>query len=295
MGSLGAVSVRPGLVVGGSAHGLFGMLLGLCRRSPVLPDFLPRPSVQPIHVDDLAELLLRAVSDPASSGRVLMAAGQPVLFVDFLRALSLQRSGMSQMAWVVPVVLARAALAVLSLLFGKRFAASRLDSLLLLPAMDARADLNEFGLRLRSLPSALTRSGTERRALLTEGYWLMRALVGKSPSRGTTRAYARILASFGVTAPLELPARLLGSPILLASLDSPAFRSNARQGNLAWRMNVAFRLTETDPALAGSFLFLPRNAGLIRACLGLAHSALRLFSCLAVTRFARRLVKEASL
>jgi len=38
-----------------SKRGLFGTLVKVVRRLPLLPTFLPAPKIQPIHVDDLAE------------------------------------------------------------------------------------------------------------------------------------------------------------------------------------------------------------------------------------------------
>ena len=52
---VGGWVVRPGQVYGGSESGLFGMLVGVVRRLPVLPMFVPVPKLQLIHVDDLAE------------------------------------------------------------------------------------------------------------------------------------------------------------------------------------------------------------------------------------------------
>jgi NADH dehydrogenase len=57
----GGSIVRPGLVYGGAPGGVFGQLCRLVQHSIFLPALIPSPRVQPIHVMDLAEGILRIV------------------------------------------------------------------------------------------------------------------------------------------------------------------------------------------------------------------------------------------
>ena len=50
--------VRPGQVYGGPEQALFGELVRIMHKLPVIPAFLPAPMVQPVHVDDLIAALL---------------------------------------------------------------------------------------------------------------------------------------------------------------------------------------------------------------------------------------------
>jgi hypothetical protein len=58
-------------------------------------------------------------------------------------------------------------------------------------------------------------------------------------------------------------------------------------------MNIAYRLAETDPALARSFLFVREDAGLVRACWGLIVAVWLEIGCRLLAKRARKLLQEA--
>ncbi|MFX5587086.1 hypothetical protein ABTE16_20295, partial [Acinetobacter baumannii] len=79
----------PGQVYGGAAMGLFGLLVNLVDRLPMLPAFMPAPLIQPVHVDDLALALLRIAQLPDATPEVhLIAQSQALSFTTFLRAIA---------------------------------------------------------------------------------------------------------------------------------------------------------------------------------------------------------------
>lgn len=67
--------IRPTMIYGGSDDRNMARLLALLRRSPVLPVPGGRHLHQPVHVDDLADLVLRAVNADVAVGRAYTAAG----------------------------------------------------------------------------------------------------------------------------------------------------------------------------------------------------------------------------
>ena len=253
---LGAVAIRPGQVYGGAERGLFGTLCGALRRLPFTPRLLPAPEVQPIHVDDLARAIVLAVARPDLRGRMLRVAGDPVPFDAFLGCIARDRLRCTRPPVPVPVAALRFALRLGRRLLGPRVDPGRLDSLLLLPAMDAGPDLAVLGIVPRELRDGMSRSGTPRRRLLLEGRAMARALLGRSwkiPDP-LLRRYVRMLAAHSLHGALALRPVLLGYPVLLASLDRPAARQSSRKGDLAWRMEAMCRLCEAEPRLAPAFL-----------------------------------------
>jgi len=277
---LNAIVVRPGLVIGGSETGLFGLLVTLVRRSPVLPDLLPRPVVQPVHVEDLALAMLAAIGRNDLGGRILGAAGDPIAFIDLLVGIARYRLGVQRLSMPVPVFILRGMLAIAALKFGSRLSPSRMDSLARLPPLDAGDDLAALGVSLRSVSSALSRSGQSTRCLLLEARILAQATTNVSPPPELLRRYVRLLRVFGQEEGLPIPTSLLGRPTWLAALDlSIRERREARFGGFAWRMNLMSRLAETQPELADLYLMTPPRTGrvavmrgLMWACLHEAHS-----------------------
>jgi NADH dehydrogenase len=270
----GAVIVRAGQVYGGPAAGLFGLLCRLVRAMPVLPDLRPRIQVQPIHVDDLASALVAAACEPKLKGRVLMVAGPPLSFGDFLAAIARHREGRWRARLPVPSAWLRIVLKLVSPVLGKRYDPTRLDSLTSLVPTDARADLAVLGMAPRPLADGLSRSGRSRHRLLLESGRFAAALgLGQIP--GTMRRrYVRALECHGVKTALELPFWLMAAPRWIACLDLPSQRRDPDPGSLAWRLDVVTRLAEAEPALARRFLMLPGAHGRLRVLVLLVGAGL---------------------
>ena len=291
---LGAILLRPGLVVGGREQGLFGLLCTLVRRLPLLPRLLPAPRVQPVHVQDVAAALLAACARPALSGAVVAVAGAPMRFDALLATIARERVRRRR-AWLpVPVALLRLGLAVASPLTGARLSPARLDSLIALPALDPEDAGRTLGVALRSPAATLDRRGRDTRAFLREADALARALLGvRAPGR-VLRRYVRLLRRQGIAAPLGLAPALLARPRWLAALDAPSARHEAARGSLAWRLDAMSRLAEADPWLAGRFLALPGQAGRLRALRDIAGAGLSETLSRLRSPFARRLRRDGT-
>ncbi len=247
----GGVVARPGMVYGSTPAGLFGIIDAAVEKLPVLPALtMPTPNVQPIHVDDLADALLRLACDPQLQG-VIALAGQPIPFTDFLAAIARVRHGRRAWFLPVPVPVLRALLRVGGRLAGPRLSPERLDSLVQLPALDASDDLTRVGVQLRTLASGLASSSLRRRGMLREASRLARALLGRAPTLGLVRRYVRAASAMGEAESLPLPGWL--GPAMLSALDRRADRSRVLPGSLGWRMNLLLRLAEAEPRLAGRF------------------------------------------
>ena len=260
--SAGGVVVRIGLVYGGSEdRGLFGVLSSAARRSPCLPALLPAPVVQPIHIDDLCCAILKIIQDKggaASMYRLGQAAG--VGFNSFLRNLAWRRHRRYPIALPVPLALAGWLAALGSALrFLPEYYSERLRGLQG-PAsmMDTDGSLRALGVVLRPLDEGLLDTGRRRRNLLDEGHALIRYVSGGKPRYSTLSRYVRAMEKTKRGRSLGLPPLYLKFPLALRCLDAQSpIREMPRsfRRKLAWRMNVAAILAETNPSTAGSFHF----------------------------------------
>lgn len=269
----GAIVLRPGLVYGGEERGLFGMLTGLLRRFPVAPRLAPSPVVQPIHVEDLAAAILGALQQVTAHGQVLEVAGEPVSFGYFLAMVARHRVRRGVLFLPVPVPLLRLALAAGGRLFGPRAGVERLDSLTCLRIMDARGSMEHLGIVPRDLGDGLSPCGGPRRRLLQEGKALALSLISPATvPRSLLRRYVSALSRLGHPRALGLPPMLLRYPALLAALDRPGSRKQAVLPGLAARMEIAYRLCESEPALAS--LFIRRTDGRLQALADIARASM---------------------
>lgn len=252
----GGTVVRPGLVYGGPARGLFGQLVGWASGLAFLPALLPSPHVQPVHVDDLAEAICRIVErgdDPRREWNI--AAREPMRFTAFLRLLALVRARRHPRWIPVP-----ARLAIVGLGVARRVASglpdpARLRSLVDTRPMSTAEALDRLGLELRDPVSGLHRSGSaRRRGLLREARMLLRYVLAGPPPCAPMRRYARAVEHLRDGEPLSLPPSLERWPALVSLLERPG--STAPDDELAWRLDAATVLAEATTQGAHRFLLL---------------------------------------
>ncbi|MDR7100827.1 NADH dehydrogenase [Lysobacter niabensis] len=288
---LGAIIVRPGQVVGGREAGLFGLLVSLVRTLPVVPMLLPRPHVQPVHIDDLAAAILAAIARPQLAGECIAVADEPICFDELLMQIAHYRLHRRRVRVPVPVAVLRFGLAVAHRLLGPRLSPERLDSLTRLPALDAGPDLRRLGIVLRPLAQALGRRSSARRVLLQEGRTLTCATVARPPGNALLRRYARLMPLLEMPRALDLPASLLMCPAALAALDVPARRRASQRGDLSWRMDVVSRLAEADLQWADAYLPRPGRAGWLRAGSDFARAGIRELQVRLLAPWANRIAR----
>ena len=269
--SSGGCVVRPGQVYGGVEKGLFGTLVRIVMRTPILPAFLPTPKVQPIHVDDLAEGLLRIVAGNDSEARVVFLGSlEPIPFIKFIRAIVSVRARKTRLFIPTPVFLIKFFCCLLGKSLRERFGISRLYSLVDLPAMDTAEDLNVLGLSLRSLSCGMHRSGNHnRRQLIREGSTFLSYLLKRPPSLSLLRRYVNVVEQIRGGRPLYLPRGTYKFPVLLTFIDPQAYMFNGNCNEYVWRLNAAVVLAEATTQGARSFLGLGRHEGFLGSSFGI--------------------------
>jgi NADH dehydrogenase len=241
------IAARIGMVYGGPPRSQWGMLCRITGLTPVLPMLETGKPVQPIHLDDLCEGLLRlaALAEP---GRAVygLAASPPVAFGAMLAAIARHRHGRRLHLINIPLSFALAGIDLAARVPGlPRIDRERLLGLAGLPVIDTAESLDELGLTLRSLDAGLAPgAGALRRRLLGEGGTLLRYVLGRAPSPWAARRYVRALAADGEATPLDLPGRC---PALLR-MTEPLDDSPLRR-----RLYLATLIAEASPAATEVF------------------------------------------
>jgi nucleoside-diphosphate-sugar epimerase len=272
----GGKVVRPGLVYGGRPGGLYRELLNQVEGTLALPALFPAPRVQPIHVADLVEGLLRIVErDDLPACAYNLAAPEPVSFTVFLRALAAVRLRRRRAFVPMPTAVLGPAVRAANGILGRAYDAARVRSLVDLPSLPCAESLAALDLRLRPLASGMHRSGSDRRRrLLREGRGLITYLLGESAPAALMRRYVRAVESVRDGLPAGVPEILLGWPGCLSVLDSRAFLRSAGAAELDWRLDAATALAEASPSGARRFLMIGDSAGAARAVVSLGGVAL---------------------
>ncbi len=160
---LDVTSMRPSLVYGPGARGVFVKLAGLLRRLPVIPVIGPGTwHLRPLYLDDLVALIVETLARPDVSGRTYDVGGtERISYNDFLAAICAalgrpcRRVHISlplgfALAWLLERVLANPPLTVDNV-YG---------SMLDVPC-DLRALMRDFKPKLTPLPVGLRRTFAE--------------------------------------------------------------------------------------------------------------------------------------
>jgi len=266
--------VRPGQVYGGTPRGLFGELVKLVQRLPVLPAFMPAPKVQPIHVDDLAAGLLRiAERTDIRPGILCLASPEAVSFTAFLHAIGRNRLRLCRCFLPVPALIISTAIWLVGEPLRTRTGLERLRSLFDLPVMDTAPDLQRLGLQLRPLSSGMHPAGSARRRhLLVEGHALLSYVLRAQPGNSMLGRYVRAIEKLRGGGVLALPKPFVWLPVLLALVDRGIGTETTWEKEFLWRLDAATALAEASPLGARLFIGVGERCGFMSSLFGIARA-----------------------
>ncbi len=252
--------IRLGQVYGGQEYGLFGVLVDLVRRLPVLPSFIPFPHVQPIHVEDCAAGLLKiAKHQNLPSGIYNLASTEPVTFTFFLKSIAKHRLYFRGFTIPVPIIIVECVSKVIGEKMSVKLGLNRLSSLFKLPVMETEKHLKLIGLELRNLESGMHKSGCDRRRkLLIEGRAILTYILKSKPELALLKRYVRMIELLRNSEALTLPSIVLNKPVFLALLDGKKIQDTQLGDEFYWRLDAATLLAEATTAGSARFL----NVGL---------------------------------
>ena len=257
--------VRPGLVYGGSERGLFGSLVNVVKKSLLLPNFLPAPKIQPIHIDDFTEGLMTIVKNNVIKPRVIcLASPTPIEFSHFMIALAKERVRRLRLLVPIPVLFVKFIGGLLGKQLSSRLGITKLKSLFDLPVISTESELKLLNLKLRPLLSGLHPSGNnERRRLINEGSALLCYILRTRPDKDLIRRYVRAVEKLWGGNPLLLPSWAIKWPKTIALFDNRPLILSACEKEFFLRLDAATVLAEATTEGAKRFLGLGRKRGKI--------------------------------
>ncbi len=259
----GGTIIRPGLVFGVRELGLYGKLCRLVRWFPVLPDIRPAPSVWPIHLADLNEVIMNLAEQlRLQPGQQLehahhppfefnIASVDPVSITEFLRQIADRRVRKMRIFIPVPRGVLGFFFKMVSLLTLGRVNDSRWQSLIHLPKMETASSLQYFGIKPDALRTVSSGYRNGRRGLIREGSLLLRYINRQRPSFSLLKRYVLAVETLRGSRCLHLPGVFYSFPVLLTLIDH---RSLLEGGELAQRLGMATVLSEASPAGTTRFM-----------------------------------------
>jgi NADH dehydrogenase len=261
--SCGGAVIRPGLVYGGKRSGLFSQLVDFVSKYPLIPNFIPSPKTQPIHVKDLCDAILSVAELPNYSKVFCIASAIPIGFDVFLKQLAIHKLHVYRLKIPIP----RFFINVAQKTLPNNSSLIRLKSLFNLPYMKTSEDLTFLNLKPRSLTSGLHSSGNSRRRfLIQEGYILYSYILRKNANLFMTRRYVRFIELLRNGESLGFTRLLYIFPFLVAFLDrNLSFKKQTWYSEFMYRLNSATSLTEATIVGYDRFLDLNKSNSVICA------------------------------
>jgi len=156
---LRVIILRPGIVVGPGGHGLFGRLVSSVMKLPLVP--LPdggRAIVQPIHVDDLCEGILRCDRESAELNRAILKLGDPKgeRLADFVQEIALAYLGRRRLTVSIPLGPIEAAVRHAETLhLPLPISSTNLRGMRIVELMQTADDMERLGLPIRTVAEML--------------------------------------------------------------------------------------------------------------------------------------------
>ena len=248
--------IRPGQVYGGEARGLFGTMVRLVNKMPLLPAFRPEPQMQPIHVDDLTEAIVK-VAEEASDGPDILCLGapEPVGLTTFLTTIAVDRLRCRRLFLPMPSAPITSFAKFFPGLAKSNLYLNRLNSLFNLSAMETTEAIRKTGICLRPLHWGMHPSGYgRRRHIMVEGRALLKYILKRDPRKWSLRRYVQAIEKLDDGRPLNLPRFFLNFPTFLALIDAKSSDPNSIYERLALRLDFATNIAEATPLGARCFL-----------------------------------------
>lgn len=198
-------AARIGLVYGGPRRSQWGQLCKITSLSPILPMIAPQTLVQPIHLDELVEGLMRLAAGKGPKNQVVgLASNDAVSFGYFLKQLRKARLQKPLMILPIPVPVALFLVAIVNVIpLLPTVSREKVLGLAGLPVLDTKDDLHALKLCPAAISTGLLKGS--RRALIREGHALLRFVLKHPPAINEMKRYVRGIERHGVNQPLDLP------------------------------------------------------------------------------------------
>jgi nucleoside-diphosphate-sugar epimerase/predicted dehydrogenase len=153
------IIIRPGLVTGPGSRGLFQNMSNMVNKLPIIPLLGGGKSiVQPVHVDDLCNAILKSIQLGSDSGHNIYRIGlsEGITLAHFLKQIAKVRYNKNKLMLSVPLWPIEIGVKVTEMLrIPLPINSNNLKGLKTVEKMDTENDIVELGIQLRSLKDTI--------------------------------------------------------------------------------------------------------------------------------------------
>jgi len=245
------IVARIGLVYGGPQVALWGTLCHITSKLWILPMVNPKKGVQPIHIDDLAEGLLRLAKITENNFRVIgLGQDQPISFGVFLRMIAKIVHKRSILILPVSLILVLKLITLIRTMpFLPKINPERVLGLAGLTQIPTAAGLKAIDLNLRPLKNGLELLASDRRKLLLkEGRFLIAyCSCNHLITSRSLISYVRAIEASSKPWPLSFAISRLPTQVLMRFIEPIALLSGEEGQDLLLRIHIASMLVDSSP------------------------------------------------
>jgi nucleoside-diphosphate-sugar epimerase len=244
--SIRVLCARIALVYGGPEQSLFGLLSRVTALTPVLPMIGLNRELQPIHLDEVCDGLLRLALDPPASGDTfVLGSARTVAFGEWLRILRRARTGRRLLLVPIPMQAALLACDATALVpFGPTVSRERVLGLAGAAPMDSATDLAALGIVARDPETDLSSTPAARQRLFAEAAAMLSYVAGRRIDDADAVARLTEAIANDPASRRALPALVVGWPALLRLIEP--MRPSMQHG-LSRRLHLASMVAESQP------------------------------------------------
>ena len=244
--------LRPGLVYGSFEFGLFGKLCKTMRKRLWIPTLIPPPRIQPIHVDDLSEIILDVCKSNIEAAALNLGSETALNFNAFLTMICASRGIKKPFFVPVPTLLIKVILWTLGRYGRNLTKTNQLYSFITTKVMLTQ---NKEKIRdLRPVSFESIKLEKSRKAIILEAAVLLEYFLGARPRVSLTKTLAKILLDVGGEKPIGLPSAFLFNPCLISIIDTKKMNNSHFQKEIFWRIRCAAVVAECSTEGARKFL-----------------------------------------
>jgi nucleoside-diphosphate-sugar epimerase len=257
-----SIVVRPGLVCGGEEGGVYGKLCGLVKGAPLVPVTCASTMLQPIHVNQICDALLKLSDLEILPKQKAYYLGAPtaVLFGRLLKKLAWTRFGRRLYLIPLPITLVLLGVSIARIIPGlPNIPRERVLGLTDIELMDSHDSFMALGIKPHDVFSEFSKENPKnRRQLLREADTLLRYITRRRAGSVLRRRYSRAIEAARGNVPIRLPWIVGWWPPLLR-----LFEPIGGVGVIADRLAIAMSIAETTPEGAREFCLLEKRSWLV--------------------------------
>lgn len=231
--------VRPGLIYGGEPSGLYGSIVNLAKKLPIIPVFKPEPIIQIAHILHVCGGIKKICQHSGNEFRDVNLISKSMAFSSFLESISIKLIKKELRFIRIPSPVTKLLSKVLTVTKLNPFGISNYLSL----SLGYKLFEPTQGFTVIDCKCEHVFHGYHRKYNILEARALLQYILGVKPSLNNVKRYVRAIDVLKHGQPLHLNLQCLYSPYKIGQYDNLIFKDQ----DLRDRLNIAMTTAKCSP------------------------------------------------